>query len=166
MANMKPGDWLENDRCSIARSLEIVGERWALLILREVFLGIRRFDQMQQHLGIARNILADRLRTLVDHGILEQRLYQERPPRSEYRLTEKGIDLYPALMMLMAWGDKHLTGSRGPALALEHKTCGHATTLVVACGECGERVTARDIRPLPGPGAPRKAHKASATRVA
>ena len=117
---MKPGDWLENDRCSIARSLEIVGERWALLILREVFLGIRRFDQMQQHLGIARNILADRLRTLVDHGILEQRLYQERPPRSEYRLTEKGIDLYPALMMLMAWGDKHLTGSRGPALALEH----------------------------------------------
>ena len=154
---MKPGEWLENDRCSIARSLEVVGERWALLVLREVFIGIRRFDQMQQHLGIARNILADRLRTLVAHGILEQRLYQERPPRYEYRLTEKGIDLYPALMMLMAWGDKHLSGRRGPALALEHKGCGHATTLTVACSECGERVTARDIRPLPGPGAPRKA---------
>ena len=155
MVTVKPGEWLENDRCSIARSLEIVGERWALLILREVFLGIRRFDQMQQHLGIARNILSDRLRTLVDHGILEPRLYQERPPRYEYRLTEKGIDLYPALMMLMAWGDKHLSGKGGPALTLEHKTCGHETTLAVACGECGERVTARDMRPMPGPGAPR-----------
>jgi DNA-binding HxlR family transcriptional regulator len=166
MGVVKPGDWLDNDHCSIARTLEVVGERWALLILREVFLGIRRFDQMQQHLGIARNILADRLRTLVADGILEQRQYQERPPRYEYRLTERGIDLYPALMMLMAWGDKHLSGRRGPALALEHKGCGHATTLAVACGECGERVTARDIRPLPGPGAPRKARRPSPTRAA
>jgi DNA-binding HxlR family transcriptional regulator len=118
---MRPGDWLENDRCSIARTLEIVGERWTLLILREVFIGMRRFDQMQQHLGIARNILSDRLRTLIAHDILEQRQYQDRPPRYEYRLTEKGIDLYPALMTLMAWGDKHLSGRRGPALALEHK---------------------------------------------
>jgi DNA-binding HxlR family transcriptional regulator len=161
MASVKTGDWLENEHCSIARTLEIVGERWTLLVLREAFVGIRRFDQMQQHLGIARNILADRLRTLVAHGILEQVQYQDRPARYEYRLTEKGIDLYPALIMIMAWGDKYAASRRGPAIALEHKSCGHMTTLAVACGECGEMVTARDMRALPGPGAPRKALRAS-----
>src|SRR5258708_37826358 len=124
MATVKAGDWLENDRCSIARSLEIVGERWALLILREVFLGIRRFDQMQQHLGAARNILADRLRTLVDHGILEQRLYQERPPRPEHPLTEKATHRYPALPVLRPARLEHSRAARRASRAPRRPTRG------------------------------------------
>src|SRR5436305_452874 len=94
--------------CSIAKTLDVVGERWSFLILREAFLGVRRFDQMQADLGIARNILSDRLGKLVEGGILERRKYQDRPARFEYRLTEKGIDLYPIVVTIMTWGDKHL----------------------------------------------------------
>ena len=97
----------EGQACSIARSLELIGERWTLLIVRDVFRGLRRFDEIQESLGIARNVLANRLDRLVEEGILEKRRYQEHPPRCEYFLTEKGIDLWPVLVSLIKWGDKH-----------------------------------------------------------
>src|SRR3954462_7637079 len=94
--------------CSVARALEVVGERWTLLVLRDAFLGVRRFDDFQRSLGVARNILQARLERLVDEGLLERQPYQERPPRYEYRLTEKGIELWPAIVALMKWGDRYL----------------------------------------------------------
>src|SRR5215218_9699954 len=99
--------------CSIARALEVIGERWTILILRDAFLGIRRFDDFQRSLGIARNVLNARLQRLIDAGVLERRLYQERPLRYEYRLTQRGRDLWPALVSLMQWGDRHLAGEQG-----------------------------------------------------
>src|ERR1700732_131925 len=97
----------ENQVGSIASALEVVGERWSLLVVRDVFLGLRRFDEIQADLGIARNVLQTRLRKLIDQGVLERRLYQERPPRHEYRLTEKGLDLWPTVVALMQWGDRY-----------------------------------------------------------
>jgi DNA-binding HxlR family transcriptional regulator len=141
-----------HQNCSVARSLEIVGERWTLLVLREAFQGVRRFERMQHDLGIARNILADRLQKLVGQGILERRSYSERPPRFEYRLTQKGIDLYPAIIALMEWGDRYLADA-GPPVQLVHKGCGTQVSPLMACPSCGEHVTARDMRAEPGPGA-------------
>ncbi|MBI2760110.1 MAG: helix-turn-helix transcriptional regulator [Chloroflexi bacterium] len=132
--------------CSIARTLDIVGERWALLILREAFNRVRRFEDFQQQLGIARNILTDRLQTLVAHDILERRLYQEHPERFEYRLTQKGLDLFPVLISLMDWGDRYLCDDAGPPVKLEHMTCGHEAVSAVICTGCGESLTARDTR--------------------
>jgi DNA-binding HxlR family transcriptional regulator len=132
--------------CSIARTLEVVGEWWTLLVLREAFRGVRRFDAMQANLGIARNILMARLRTLEAHGILERRRYQERPARFEYRLTQKGRDLYPVLVALMQWGDRYAVGVAGPPVRLVHASCGHDANPVLTCGHCGEPVTARGIR--------------------
>jgi DNA-binding HxlR family transcriptional regulator len=137
--------------CSVAKTLEVVGERWSFLILREAFLGVRRFDRMQSDLGIARNILSDRLAKLVDHGILERRKYQDRPARFEYRLTEKGIDLYPVVVTMMSWGDKHLAKS-GPPVTLTHNGCGHETHPILACDHCGEEIHARNVTPKMGPG--------------
>jgi DNA-binding HxlR family transcriptional regulator len=130
----------------MARTLAVLGDAWSLLVLREMFLGTRRFDNLHEHLGIARNILAARLRRLVEHGILEKRLYQEHPPRYEYRLTRRGMDLYPALVALMQWGDQYLADPVGGPVLLEHKACGQVTTLVPSCVECGAKVTARDMR--------------------
>jgi DNA-binding HxlR family transcriptional regulator len=145
--------WLSNDVCSVAQTLEIVGERWAILVLREAFLGTRRFEDFNDNIGCARNILADRLQRLVGSGILERRRYQDRPPRFEYRLTEKGLDLYAILVTLMQWGDRHVADQRGPAIVLEHKVCGHETTPELVCSHCGERVHARAMRAHLGPGA-------------
>src|SRR5919197_1447692 len=139
--------------CSVAGTLEIVGERWSLLVLREAFMGVRRFDQMRRNLGFSRNILAARLQTLVGHGLLERRRYSERPPRYEYRLTEKGLDLYPALVAIMQWGDRYLHGECGPPVQLRHKGCEHITHPHLVCSECGEPIGARDIVAEPGPGA-------------
>jgi DNA-binding HxlR family transcriptional regulator len=133
------------ENCSVAAALDVVGERWTLLVLREAFLGVRRFDQMQQDLGIARNILAARLQKLVGQGILERRPYQERPRRFEYRLTQKGIDLYPAIVSLMQWGDRYLAEG-DPPVKLVHKGCGQHTDPVLACSHCSEPLTARDVR--------------------
>lgn len=141
------------DPCSVAQTIEIVGERWSLLVLREAFFGVRRFDQFQRNLGIARNILAARLQTLVGHGILERRLYQERPERYEYRLTQKGLDLYPALVSLMRWGDEYVHAEPGPPVVLVHKACGHEAAPQFTCSHCGEPIGARDIRAEVGPGA-------------
>ncbi len=138
-------------RCSVARTVEVVGERWTMLILREAFLRVRRFDQMQRDLGIARNILSDRLGKLVGQGILEKRRYSERPPRFEYRLTAKGRDLYPIVVTLMQWGDAY-TAPDGPPVVLVHDTCGQVTHPVLTCDACGEPVHARDVHPVHGPG--------------
>lgn len=139
--------------CSIAGTLEVIGDRWTVLILRDAFRGVRRFDELQRDLGIARNVLADRLGKLVDHGIMERRLYQTRPERYEYRLTAKGIDLSPALVALMRWGDKHLCGQTGPPLELVHEACGEALDQQFVCWGCDTTVLPTGIRSRPGPGA-------------
>ena len=133
--------------CSIARALDIVGEKWALLAVREVFLGNRRFDEMIRRTGAPRDTLAARLRTLVASGILERRQYSEHPARYEYRLTEAGRDLYPVIVTLMRWGDKHLAGEDGPPLILEHH-CGHRLEARLVCESCGEAVDPRDTTPV------------------
>ena len=131
--------------CSVARTLEIVGEKWALLAVREVFLGNRRFDEMIRRIGAPRDTLAARLRSLTGAGILERRQYSEHPARYEYRLTEAGRELYPVILTLMRWGDEHLAGDAGPPLALEH-ACGHRLVAKVVCEACGEPVQARAVR--------------------
>lgn len=138
--------------CSIAKSLEVIGERWSLLIVRDVMNGNRRFGQMQRSLGIARNVLSARLQRLVDEGILERRAYQESPPRDEYFLTEKGLDLWPALIALLGWGDRHSAGPEGPPVRIVHKDCGGAVSDRGICQRCGKTLQARDARQLPGPG--------------
>ena len=132
--------------CSIARTLDIVGEKWALLAIREVFLGNRRFDEMVRRTGAPRDTLTARLRTLVGAGILERRRYSEHPARFEYHLTDAGRDLYPVIVTLMRWGDQYLAGDNGPPLVLEHR--GHQLTAQVICEACGEPLQARDTRPL------------------
>jgi DNA-binding HxlR family transcriptional regulator len=139
--------------CSIAAALEVVGERWSLLIVREIFLGVRRFDEMQADLGIARNVLDTRLKRLIEQGVLERRRYQEHPPRYEYLLTEKGVELWPTLVELMRWGDEHAPRADGPPVLLEHRDCGGALDDHRICERCGARVSAREVRALPGPGA-------------
>jgi DNA-binding HxlR family transcriptional regulator len=138
-------DWTR-ENCAVGNTLAVIGERWTLLVLRECFLGVRRFEQLQRHTGIARNILTDRLNTLVLQGILRRERYQERPERFEYRLTEKGLDLYPILLTIMDWGSKH---GGGKAMELTHKDCGATVMPHLACPECGERVEARDMRAQP-----------------
>lgn len=133
--------------CSIARALDIVGEKWALLAVREVFLGDRRFDEMVRRTGAPRDTLAARLRTLVDAGILERRQYCEHPARFEYHLTDAGRELYPVVMTLMRWGDRYLAGDGGPPLVLQHR-CGQRLVTEVVCQACGEPLEARDTRPL------------------
>jgi DNA-binding HxlR family transcriptional regulator len=137
--------------CSIARTLEVIGERWSLLILRDAFRGVRRFDDIQRDLGIARNLLTDRLHKLVDHGILERTQYQERPPRYEYRLTPKGRDLSPALVALMRWGDKHLAPDGDPPIELVHGACGEPLDQQFVCWGCDTTVPPTAIRSRPGP---------------
>jgi DNA-binding HxlR family transcriptional regulator len=139
--------------CSAARTLEVIGERWTLLIIRDVLTGMRRFDQLQRSLGVARNVLAARLRRLEEEGILERRSYSERPPRHEYLLTEKGLDLWPVLVAMTAWGDRYASGPAGPPLLIVHRGCGGHMDDRRICERCGERLTVRDARAVPGPGA-------------
>lgn len=139
--------------CSIARTLDVVGEWWTLLILRDAFLGNTRFDEFQRSLGIARNVLTDRLNGLVEQGVLEKQPYQDHPVRYEYILTEPGRELFPIISSLIAWGDRWRAGEQGPPLVLVHAPCGHAMTATPTCSECGEVLRLEDIRPQPGPGA-------------
>ncbi len=125
-------------QCSIARALSVVGERWTLLILRESFRGIARFDDLRERLGIARNVLAARLQALVEQGVMTRVAYREGPQRFEYRLTEKGRDLYPVLLALLRWGDRWLAEGEPPPLTLIHKGCDHAVTPSLTCSHCGE----------------------------
>jgi DNA-binding HxlR family transcriptional regulator len=140
--------------CSIAKSLEVIGERWSLLIVRDVMNGNRRFGELQRSLGIARNVLSARLQRLVDEGILERRAYQESPPRHEYFLTEKGLDLWPSLIALLGWGDRHSTGAEGPPMLIVHKDCGGKISDRGICEDCGQVLNARDAAQVPGPGLP------------
>jgi DNA-binding HxlR family transcriptional regulator len=134
--------------CSIADTLALVGEKYSLLVLREVCLGNGRFDQLVRNIGAPRDILAGRLRRLVDAGILTKRVYSERPQRFEYRPTPAGLELEPVLLTLMAWGDRHLRGDEGRPMVLEH-ACGHALSPVVTCRTCGEAVRHEDLTARP-----------------
>jgi DNA-binding HxlR family transcriptional regulator len=138
--------------CSIARTLDVVGEWWSLLIVRDAFLGVTRFDEWQRRLGIARNVLTARLDHLVEQGVFERRRYQDRPPRDEYVLTRKGRDLAPVLGALRAWGDRHEPTPGGPTTLLVHDDCGHTTELVQTCSHCGERLRPGTTHIEPGPG--------------
>jgi DNA-binding HxlR family transcriptional regulator len=138
--------------CSIARTIDAVGERWTFLILRDVFVGINRFDDIQRDLGIARNVLAERLESLVWDGVLKRRAYQERPPRYEYVLTEKGGDLQSVVLAMVAWGDRWQSGKSGPPVVLRHDKCGLATRAEVVCSCCGELLEIGEVTALAGPG--------------
>ncbi|MBI1186713.1 MAG: transcriptional regulator [Alphaproteobacteria bacterium] len=149
-------DELDREACSLARALAVIGDRWTLLVLREAFLRVRRFDDFQARLGIARRVLAERLAHLVDEGVLKKVAYQDRPVRYEYRLTEKGLGLYPALLSLVHWGDQHYAGRKGPPVLHRHLACGHDFRGVLTCSVCGEAVEAREVAAHPGPGAKRR----------
>lgn len=138
--------------CSVAQCLDAVGEWWTLLIVRDAFLGVTRFDDFQVRLGISRNILSERLNRLVDTGVFKRMPYQEHPPRSEYRLTEKGRDLWHVITAMRQWGDRWVAPN-GPPLKLRHKACGHVIQAVTSCSHCGESLEARVVTALPGPGA-------------
>lgn len=137
--------------CTIARTLSVIGDRWTLLVLRDAFLGTRRFEVFERSLGLSRPRLADRLAKLVRHGVLRRERYQARPPRWEYRLTEKGLDLYPVVVTLAEWGDRHMAGRKGPPVERVHRACGRATRLRLTCEHCGATVGARDVTVRPGP---------------
>jgi DNA-binding HxlR family transcriptional regulator len=138
--------------CSIAASLEVIGERWSLLIVRDVLNGNRRFGELQSSLGVARNVLSARLQRLVEEDILERRQYQEGPARYEYFLTEKGLDLWPALIALLNWGDRYSPNPDGPPKTIHHKVCGGRVSERGICEECGKVLHARDAIQVPGPG--------------
>lgn len=139
-------DNLKKEHCSLARSLSVLGDRWTLMILRDAFLRVRRFEDFEQSLKIARRVLSERLALLVDEGILAKVPYQERPTRYEYRLTEKGLDLYPVIISMVHWGDKYYAGKDGPPMIHTHVACGHDFKSVITCSECGDPVPARDVR--------------------
>jgi DNA-binding HxlR family transcriptional regulator len=141
----------EHMSCSVAQCLEVIGEWWTMLVVRDAFLGVRRFDEFQARLGIARNVLAQRLTKLVEAGVLQRRQYQDKPPRHEYVLTAKGHDLWPVLNAMRQWGDLH-AAPNGPPVTLEHRKCGHAAPLVLTCSHCSERVTHRDVQAKQRPG--------------
>lgn len=142
--------------CSIARTVDVLGDRWVPLVLRESFYGIRRFDDYQRELGIARNTLADRLRMLVDQGLLKKELYDREPPRYEYLLTDKGSDTYGVLAAMSRWGDRWLAGDEGPPIAIRHASCGHDTHAEVVCAECRQPLRADQITNRMGPGYPER----------
>jgi DNA-binding HxlR family transcriptional regulator len=138
--------------CSVAQCLEVVGEWWSMLILRDVFLGVTRFDDIQERLGISRNILNHRLNHLVEAGVLERAMYSDRPARYDYRLTEKGRDLWPVLTAMRQWGDRYAAPD-GPPVRVMHKACGQFADAVMVCSACGEKLQSTGLRTVPGPGA-------------
>ncbi len=142
--------WSEigTQNCSVARALSVVGDRWTLLVLREAFYRTRRFEDFQARTGAPRPVLAERLRSLVEDGVLEKRQYSDRPDRYEYRLTERGIDLYPVLVALLRWGDRWMADDAELPITLRHRSCGQIVQPELTCPACGERVTARDMEAL------------------
>ena len=138
--------------CSIARTLDIVGSRWTLLVLRDLFAGTTRFDAIQADLGISRRVLAERLAELEDHGVVERRAYQDNPPRYDYELTAKGSELGPILLAMIAWGDRWESGQEGPPALFRHQACGQLTHAVTVCSECGEELRRDNIARVTPPG--------------
>ena len=137
--------------CSTAQALEVVGEWWTLLLVRDAFFGVTRFEDFQRRLGVSRSVLTNRLARLVDEGVLETRQYETRPPRMEYLLTKKGRDLFPVLVALQQWGDRW--ASPKPPVVLRHRGCGRLARPHLVCSACGEAIAAEDVMALPGPGA-------------
>ena len=140
--------------CSIARSLAVAGEPWSPLVLRDVWVGINRFDDLQRDLAISRKVLAERLKHLVEEGMLERRLYSSRPGRYEYVLTPKGSEFVDVLMVMAQWGDRWTAGAAGPPALRRHRACGSVTQIELRCADCGEIVTSSDVAVEPGPGMP------------
>lgn len=138
---------------SVGRTLQVFDDPWTFAVLREAFFGVRRFDDFAAQLDISRNVLTKRLKHLVAAGVLERRQYQDRPDRYEYRLTDRGRDLYPIFLALMRWGDRWLAGPEGVPLVLVHRLCGGTTAPNPTCDSCGEPLAARDMEYKPGPGA-------------
>ncbi len=149
-------EWLDYDtgNCSVQRTLEVIGEKWTILVLREAFNGVRRFDQIRDHTGMSDAVLSARLRTLVHQGVLAAVPYRETGARTrhEYRLTEKGLELYPVMIALLQWGDKYRADAAGPAIKVIHRDCGAPLRVIVECAE-GHAVPAREASSIPGPGA-------------
>lgn len=145
------GRTYDSQVCSVAGTLELVGERWTLLVIRDAFMGVRRFEDFQRRSGVARNVLAARLNLLVDEGILRKEPYQEHPVRHEYRLTQKGRDLWPVMVALLQWGDRYIYPGRAPVL-LMHKGCGGAVDDHRICETCGAELGPRDVETRPGIG--------------
>lgn len=139
----------ERQICTVERTLDVIGDRWTVLILRDAFYGVRRFHEFVEDLGIARNVLTDRLKRLVEHGVLERQRYEDRPPRDEYRLTPKGKELLPVLLTLMRWGDRWTIDGE-PEVAFRHEPCGQVVEAAVVCDHCGQQLARRDLR-LIGP---------------
>jgi DNA-binding HxlR family transcriptional regulator len=143
---------VRRDQDSVTRTLELVGEKWTMLILREAFFGVRRYGQLARNLGIPRPTLSARLRTLVDARVLERVRYATEPERYEYRLTRAGLELFPAIVILMRWGDAHLAGPEGPPVVLRHDDCGEIADPYLACRSCRGEVDARNVTPARGDG--------------
>jgi len=141
-----------NMHCSLARSLELMGDWWTPLIVRDLFLGVTRFDDLVEDLGISRNLLTSRLKAMVANGLIERRRYAEHPPRYEYLLSEAGRELVPPLIALTAWGDRWVAPRAGSPLLFEHRRCGKQFHPQVHCPHCGEKVSAADVVAKPGPG--------------
>jgi DNA-binding HxlR family transcriptional regulator len=150
MQRTDTSDW----PCTIARSASILGDHWNLLLIRQACQGTRRFGDFQAALGVGRNILSQRLGGLVEQGLFTRVEYQRKPSRYEYRLTDKGREVYPILAAMAAWGDRWLTGPEGTPLVLHHASCGHDMRAEVKCSECGGLLDVREIRASRGPGYP------------
>ena len=144
-------DDIDKQVCSVARSLSVVGERWTMLIIRDAFLGTRRFDEFQRNLGITRHRLSERLGKLVDAGVLVKVPYNDRPLRYEYRLTRKGLGLYPVLLTLARWGDEWMDKGEGVPMEYVHQKCGQITQPVLTCSECNEPLKPQEVVPQLGP---------------
>jgi DNA-binding HxlR family transcriptional regulator len=149
---------LSEENCSMARTISVIGDRWTFMILRDCFLRVRRFEDFQERLGITRPILANRLKKLVDEFVLVKVPYQQRPRRDEYRLTQKGLDLFPILMAIVHWGDVHMTDKKGRPLLHTHNVCGKDFDPVMVCSECREPLSPRQVHVHPGPGAKSPRH--------
>lgn len=143
---------LKDEPCSVARTLSVIGDRWTLMILRDCFVGLRRFEHFEASLGITRHVLADRLKKLVDEGVLKKVPYGEAPVREEYRLTERGFELYPVVLSIVQWGDKHMADERGAPIVRRHEKCGNIVQGKMVCSDCGEELDARELAVEIGPG--------------
>ena len=139
-------DEIDHSVCSVARAMSVIGDRWTILLLREAFIGTKRFDEFQLYLAAPPHIVSTRLKKLVEHGLLEKRKYKDRPTRYEYRLSESGRELYPTIVMLGQWGYKWLGDGNGPAINRIHKSCGHRLMMTPTCGACGEVVSLHDVK--------------------
>lgn len=145
-------DEIQELPCSIARALSVVGDRWTMLILRDCFLGTKRFDKFQKQIGLSRHRLTERLNKLVENEILKKVAYQNNPLRYEYKLTKKGVSLYPVLMTLAKWGDDWMSKGLGAPIEYKHTKCNHMMHMELSCSECGEVINPKEVSPQIGPG--------------